>query len=827
MTCRSVLGGLAVLAVLAFWPAAAQADVFASTWEGEDETTAQLDAPHTIYRVSAGVTTPVLTVPGLPGGVRYSQGRVYVLWENFSPDGSVGYFVGWADPDGANAVPFGLWIGTQGVVGFDVHNGIVYWTYNSPQDDLNFPFNTPGGPTSILGSVHIDGTGWNSDMATFDGLAGHVLADDTGLYVGYAVEPALPTSPQATYTTYLAVLVRTALDGSDATFVLRSPDDYSVYGNIAEVGNKLLWAQDLGARSPGIYATAINISDLTGRFERTLYAPPTAYDPISFMTVGGFTEGGGNVYFENGFPTNYFTVVNVATGDVWNETFGPQVIGPVMSADDFNPLARQPLVQAKPVTEALQGAANNSVEVTVRCRRWPCTAVIRLGPNGVYGHKTARVSSVATIITVPLSAAVRHLLSTGGHARLGVFVTVKGSPNPPVQHLLLAPPSALGATCPRVAASGGTLAIGGLLSAVALRKAHTARRVGLSSQRITATLQAPSDQVLQQPITTGARGRFGLSLPVVGPGLYRVTLHFGGNSTHEGSTTSCWAFVPQKAVPADASFSATPSTTSTGEPVTFAWMGRPDPTDPVVTYDWDFGDGSTGTGASTSHSYSKAGTYTVRLTATNKGDAISTSSQAVRVNAPPVAQLTITPAGPSAGAPVSFDGTSSTDSDDSITSFAWNFGDGATAATSVASHTYASAGSYTVTLTVTDQTGLAKTKTQTVAVGPPLPDLAIKSIDRLATATTTCTIYYTLENLGAASAGASMTHVSVAYSAGGTAGADVSSGSLAAGAARQEYATLSGSGSCHGQWTIAANSTGSVQESDAGNDSNNTLSQPF
>ncbi|MFI2812116.1 PKD domain-containing protein [Microbulbifer sp. JSM ZJ756] len=57
------------------------------------------------------------------------------------------------------------------------------------------------------------------------------------------------------------------------------------------------------------------------------------------------------------------------------------------------------------------------------------------------------------------------------------------------------------------------------------------------------------------------------------------------------------------------------------------------------------------------------------------------------------------------GLSCSFDGSASTDSDGSIASYQWDFGDGATASTATTSHTYAAAGTYTVTLTVTDDQG--------------------------------------------------------------------------------------------------------------------------
>ena len=61
-------------------------------------------------------------------------------------------------------------------------------------------------------------------------------------------------------------------------------------------------------------------------------------------------------------------------------------------------------------------------------------------------------------------------------------------------------------------------------------------------------------------------------------------------------------------------------------------------------------------------------------------------------------------------------GAGSADSDGTIASYAWTFGDGGTATGATANHTYAAAGTYPVTLTVTDNGGLTGSSTQNVTV---------------------------------------------------------------------------------------------------------------
>ena len=67
----------------------------------------------------------------------------------------------------------------------------------------------------------------------------------------------------------------------------------------------------------------------------------------------------------------------------------------------------------------------------------------------------------------------------------------------------------------------------------------------------------------------------------------------------------------------------------------------------------------------------------------------------------------------------------STDANDDIQSISWDFGDGSTATDAVVSHSYAAAGSYNVSLTATDSTGLSHTVEKAVVVNEADSDLAL------------------------------------------------------------------------------------------------------
>jgi PKD repeat protein len=63
-----------------------------------------------------------------------------------------------------------------------------------------------------------------------------------------------------------------------------------------------------------------------------------------------------------------------------------------------------------------------------------------------------------------------------------------------------------------------------------------------------------------------------------------------------------------------------------------------------------------------------------------------------------------------------FDGSGSIDPDGTITSYTWNFGDNSTGQGISVSHSYAAAGTYTVTLTVIDDGGLSGAVSRNVSV---------------------------------------------------------------------------------------------------------------
>jgi PKD repeat protein len=127
----------------------------------------------------------------------------------------------------------------------------------------------------------------------------------------------------------------------------------------------------------------------------------------------------------------------------------------------------------------------------------------------------------------------------------------------------------------------------------------------------------------------------------------------------------------------------------------------------IATYAWDFGDGNNGTGITASHTYATTGTFPVTLTVTDDDSDTDTQQTTAYVASGDVAPEAEA-GGPytgAANAAVDFDGSGSSD-DSMIETYAWEFGDDNSGAGVMPSNTYAAAGIYISSLTVTDDDNL-------------------------------------------------------------------------------------------------------------------------
>lgn len=132
-----------------------------------------------------------------------------------------------------------------------------------------------------------------------------------------------------------------------------------------------------------------------------------------------------------------------------------------------------------------------------------------------------------------------------------------------------------------------------------------------------------------------------------------------------------------------------------------------------------FGDGASSTATTATHTYSAPGTYTATLKVTGTNGATSTTSKVITVgvvaNKPPVVSPSASPASGTAPLAVKF-APGASDSDGTIASYSWDFGDGQTSTTASPSHSYANAGTYTARLTVKDNAGASATGSVSISV---------------------------------------------------------------------------------------------------------------
>lgn len=159
--------------------------------------------------------------------------------------------------------------------------------------------------------------------------------------------------------------------------------------------------------------------------------------------------------------------------------------------------------------------------------------------------------------------------------------------------------------------------------------------------------------------------------------------------------------------------------------VTFDGRNSYDSDGSIVKYSWNFGDGNSSDLAYVQNTYTKAGTYNATLTvqddlgATNQSNVVITVTEPV--NNPPIVKAFVDKISGTIPLTVTFDGTSSNDSDGSIVSYLWNFGDGTTSTSAFTQHTYNSAGIYNANLTVQDNGGvITKSANITITASNPI-----------------------------------------------------------------------------------------------------------
>jgi PKD repeat protein len=181
---------------------------------------------------------------------------------------------------------------------------------------------------------------------------------------------------------------------------------------------------------------------------------------------------------------------------------------------------------------------------------------------------------------------------------------------------------------------------------------------------------------------------------------YTATVSGTSPCTHSGSIT-----ITATPVCTLTCSTTVPATGTTGVAVAFQSTATATNCSGGITHAWAFGDGATSASEDPTHTYAAAGTYNWTYTATVSGAAPCTQTGSITVTDVPSCTIScLSSAAPTSGAApleVTFTGGATTSNCTGATTYAWNFGDGATSTEQSPTHTYSTAGTYTWSFSAT------------------------------------------------------------------------------------------------------------------------------
>lgn len=135
----------------------------------------------------------------------------------------------------------------------------------------------------------------------------------------------------------------------------------------------------------------------------------------------------------------------------------------------------------------------------------------------------------------------------------------------------------------------------------------------------------------------------------------------------------------------------------------------------AITYLWNFGDGGSSTDKDPLHTYTTTGNYTVTLIATNLSGCSDTlvKTEYIKIQKPTIAINGLPRMGCN---PLTINPAATVTANQPIATYLWSFGDGATSNLTNPLHTYTTAGTYNVSLTITTVGGCTETVVMNDAV---------------------------------------------------------------------------------------------------------------
>ncbi len=141
----------------------------------------------------------------------------------------------------------------------------------------------------------------------------------------------------------------------------------------------------------------------------------------------------------------------------------------------------------------------------------------------------------------------------------------------------------------------------------------------------------------------------------------------------------------------------------------------------VTSYVWDFGDGSNQNATDANHTYLSAGSFDVKLVATNASGCNNSSTKALTIYSSPQPNFSLDlPPFSCSGTPSQFNDLTPSPTDSNLSSWAWSFGDAGTSTDRNPLHTFTNSGDYNVSLTTTTNFGCSASfqKPVTITASP-------------------------------------------------------------------------------------------------------------
>lgn len=232
----------------------------------------------------------------------------------------------------------------------------------------------------------------------------------------------------------------------------------------------------------------------------------------------------------------------------------------------------------------------------------------------------------------------------------------------------------------------------------------------------TSTVQSPSHTYKDKG--KNPNGRFDVNL----------TVNLKDKTTGEETKQNFTDIVTISNIKLNADFTATPDNGPAPLAVKFDASASSAPAGEIQSYEWDFGNKNVfndGKGVTIQHTFDQAGTYTVNLRITDntlQSTVVSHDITVAGANVPTaVISIPTTDGHYYTGTQYTFLGENSTSPAGKIVNYQWDFGDQTPkASTRTVTHTFKTAGTYEVNLTVTDDKGATGTASQKVTLETPV-----------------------------------------------------------------------------------------------------------